>query len=234
MLTQLQKDLNILKNPDRAKILARFFKTGKNEYGYGDKFLGITVPSLRNIAKNYINLTLQETQKLLSSKFHEYRLAALLILVEKFKQASMIQRQKIAEFYIKNSKNINNWDLVDLSAPKILGEYLMEQDKSIIYRLAGSGSLWERRIAAISTFQFIKNNRFEDALKIYEMLLHDKHDLIQKAVGWMLREIGKRNPDIELDFLNKYYKNMPRTMLRYAIERLDNGKKNFYMGKIVT
>jgi len=231
VFNQLQKDLYKLKNPDKAKILSRFFKTGKGQYGEGDIFLGITVPVQRKVVGKYINLTLKETQRLIESKIHEHRLVAILILVEKYKKAGPGKKKEIVDFYLKNTKNINNWDLVDLSAEKILGEFLLDKNKNLLYRLSKSENLWERRIAILATFQFIKNKNFTDALKIYKLALKDKHDLIQKAVGWMLREIGKRNPEAETEFLNKHYKNMARTTLRYAIERLDEKKKKYYMRK---
>jgi 3-methyladenine DNA glycosylase AlkD len=231
MLNQLKKDLKKLANPEKAKILQRFFKTGKGEYGEGDVFLGITVPEQRKIAKKYSGLPLSETQKLLSGKIHEHRLTALLILVIKYKKADDTDKKKISHFYIKNFKHINNWDLVDLSSEKILGDYLLEKDKSLLYRLAKSKNLWERRIAVITTFAFIRNNQFNDTLKISGLLLNDRHDLIHKAVGWMLREIGKRDQEVEEKFLQKYYRKMPRTMLRYAIEKFDEKKRQFYLKK---
>ncbi len=231
MLNQLKKDLKKLANPEKASILQRFFKTGKGEYGEGDVFLGITVPEQRKIAKKYSELPLKETRKLLSGKIHEHRLTALLILVIKYKKADDTDKKKISHFYIKNFKHINNWDLVDLSSEKILGDYLLEKDKSLLYRLAKSKNLWERRIAVITTFAFIRNNRFNDTLKISGLLLNDRHDLIHKAVGWMLREIGKRDQEVEEKFLKKHYRKMPRTMLRYAIEKFDEKKRQFYLKK---
>ena len=225
ILNRLKKELSKLKNKEKAEILSRFFKTGKGQYGEGDIFLGITVPQQRKIAKEYSNLTLEDLQELISSKIHEYRLISLLILIIKYKNS----KQEIFNFYLKNTKNINNWDLVDLSAPNIIGNYIIQKDKSILYKLARSNNLWEKRIAILSTFEFIKNNEFEDTLKISEILLSDKHDLIHKAVGWMLREIGKRNQKIEEQFLKKHYKNMPRTMLRYAIEKFEKDKREQYL-----
>jgi len=230
MLNELKKDLGKLNNPEKAKIYARFFKTGKGEYGEGDIFIGITVPEQRTIAKRYLALSLKEIEEILSSKIHEYRLTALLILVERYKK-NISERKEIVNFYITKLKYVNNWDLVDVSADKILGSYLMDKEKFMLYKLASSENVWERRIAIISTFYFIKKNKFEDTLKIAEILLNDKHDLIHKAVGWMLREVGKRNQDIEEELLKKYYKIMPRTMLRYAIEKFDNKKKTAYMKK---
>jgi len=225
MLNNLEKDLRKLENREKSKIFSRFFKTGKGEYGYGDIFLGINVPEQRKIAKKYSKIELSEIKELINSKIHEYRLTGLLILVEKFKD----NNEEIVKFYLNNLKNINNWDLVDLTADKILGAYLFDKEKYILYNLAKSSNLWERRISIIATFNFIKNNKFDDTLKISEILINDKHDLIHKAVGWMLREVGKRNLNIEEEFLKKYYKKMPRTMLRYSIERFPENKRKFYL-----
>jgi 3-methyladenine DNA glycosylase AlkD len=232
MLDQIKRDLTQLSNPDKAKKLSSFFKTGKGQYGEGDVFLGITVPEQRKVAKRYKDLPLKDLQILLSSKIHEHRLTALLILISKYEKADDSDKEEIFNFYLKNTENINNWDLVDVSAPKIIGEYLYNKDKSILFELAKSNILWERRIAILSTFKFIRNNDFEDALNISRLLLHDKHDLIHKAVGWMLREIGKRDQEIEEQFLREYSTQMPRTMLRYAIEKFDENKRKFYLLKI--
>lgn len=228
---QLIKEIQQLKTPKKAKILARFFKTGKGEYGEGDIFLGITVPQQRQIAKKYSNLTLEELQKLLNTKIHEYRLVALLILMIRYKKSDEEDKKTIFQFYLSNTKNINNWDLVDLSAPNIVGDYLLNEDRKILYQLAKSKNLWERRIAIMTTYTFIKNNDFNDTFKIAEILLQDKHDLIHKAVGWMLREVGKRNQKILEKFLDKHSRRMPRTMLRYAVERFDEEKRKFYLRK---
>ncbi|MDP2632784.1 MAG: DNA alkylation repair protein [Candidatus Curtissbacteria bacterium] len=224
-------DLEKLKDPQRAKDSEWFFKTGPGQYGEGDIFLGITVPKQREVAKKYSDLSLSDIQKLLLSKIHEHRFVALAILVNKFKKADNFQREEIFDFYIKNAKNINNWDLVDSSAPYIVGEYLAGRGKAILYKLAGSGNLWERRIAIVSSSGFIKRGEYEDTFAISEILLSDSCDLIHKAVGWMLREVGKRNSGELEKFLKKHQKNMPRTMLRYAIERFDVNKKRFYMAK---
>ena len=229
MLSDLVADFQKLRNPQKAKILSRFFKTGKGEYGEGDIFLGITVPQTRAIAKKYTHLNLKDLEKLLSSKIHEYRLIALLILIENYKKASIENKNLIFNFYIKNTKFINNWDLVDLSAPHIVGNFLLDKDKSILYNLAKSSNLWEKRIAIISTYAFIRLYKFKHTLKISEILMNDNHDLIHKAVGWMLREVGKRNKDVEEKFLNQHYKKMPRIMLRYAIEKFDNNKRKKYL-----
>ena len=222
----VKKDLQKLANPEKAKLLQGFFKTGKGEYGEGDIFLGINVPVQRKIAKKYRELKLNDIQLLLNSKIHEHRLVALLILVDKYEKT---KNKEIVDFYLSNTKNINNWDLVDLTAHKILGDYLVNKERSLLYNLANSNDLWEKRISMIATAAFIKNNDFKDALKIAEILLNDNHDLIHKAVGWMLREIGKKDQDTEETFLKKYYKQMPRTMLRYAIEKFEESKRQAYL-----
>ncbi|MDD2274519.1 MAG: DNA alkylation repair protein [Candidatus Pacebacteria bacterium] len=226
-MVNIEKEIQDKKDPIRAKILSRFFKTGKGQYGEGDIFLGIVVPVQRIIAKKHKDISLKEVQKLLNSKIHEYRLIALFILIEKYKE----DKELIYNKYIKNFRNINNWDLVDLTAPKIMGDFLKYKNRDILYSLAISNDLWERRISIIATFAFIKDNDFKDALKISKILLNDKHDLIHKAVGWMLREIGKRDKEVEKEFLNKYYRFMPRTMLRYSIEKFNPREKEFYMKK---
>jgi len=222
-------DLQNLANPKKAKQLSRYFKTGRGEYGEGDVFLGLQVPDTRKIAKGYTDLNFKELEKLLANEIHEYRLAALLILVEKFKRADEKGKGEIYEFYLKNTDGIDNWDLVDLSAHEIVGKYLLDKKPDVLYELAQSKNMWERRIAVLATYTFIRNNRFDENLKIAKMLLYDEHDLIHKAVGWMLREIGKRNQDAEERFLKRYYKKMPRTMLRYAIEKFDEKKRKYYM-----
>lgn len=230
-LTQLQQELKKLANPNQAKILSRFFKTGQGQYGEGDIFLGIKVPSQRKVAKKYTGLKLAEVEKLLSSKIHEHRLISLFILVTKYKKGNEKEKQKIFNLYLKNSKNINNWDLVDLSAPNIIGTHLLDKPRDILSKLAKSKNLWEKRIAVLSTLTFIRENDFTDTLKISKILLKDEHDLIHKAVGWLLREVGKRSQPTAEKFLKKYYKQMPRTMLRYAIERFSENKRKFYLSK---
>jgi len=233
MYKNLISDLNKAVNIKKARILAGFFKTKKGDYGEGDAFLGITVPKQRKIAKGYINLGLRDIQRLLNNKYHEYRLVALIILIEKYLKADKDLKKQIVTFYFKNAKgkNINNWDLVDLSAPKILGDYLFDKEKKVLYDLAGSNYLWERRIAILTTFYFIRKKRFVDTLKISEILINDKHDLIHKAVGWMLREVGKRDLAKEINFLNKFSKVMPRVMLRYAIEKFSKTERQKYLIK---
>jgi 3-methyladenine DNA glycosylase AlkD len=233
MLTNLIKELQDARDPKQAEGLQRFFKTGIGEYGEGDKFLGIKVPIQRQIAKKYTGLNLINIQKLLDSKVHEHRLVGLLILIDKFKKSSESERGDIFNFYLKNSKNINNWDLVDLTAHHIVGGFLEDKKKDKLYELAQSKILWEKRIAIISTFAYIKKSEFKDSLRIAEILINDTHDLIHKAVGWMLREIGNRDIKIEEEFLKRYYKNMPRTMLRYAIEKFpEEIRKKYLKGEI--
>jgi len=229
ILTNLKKDLEILSNSKKKKVLQSFFKTGKGEYGEGDIFIGVTVPNSRIIAKKYKDLPLKDAERLLHSTVHEERLVALLILVEKFNKIDEKEKQRIFNLYLRNTKYVNNWDLVDLSAPKIVGAYLLDRNKEILNKLAKSKSLWGKRISIISTLFFISNNQFDKALEIADVLLNDKHDLIHKAVGWTLREVGKRNQNIEEKFLKKNYKNMPRTALRYAIERFPEKLRQKYL-----
>jgi len=232
-LQKLRNELRFAANKEKARSLGRFFKTGKGEYGYGDKFLGVMVPKQRLLVKKYWHdISLDEVCQLLQSKFHEERLTALLILVRKFEKGDDKTRQKIFRLYLNNTQRINNWDLVDLSTPNIVGAYLQNKNRKIIYKLAKSKNLWERRISVLATFAFIKDGDAKDALKIAELLLADQHDLIHKAVGWMLREIGKRcSQEIEEEFLRKHHKIMPRTMLRYAIEHFGLQNREYYLSK---
>ena len=225
MYQDLINEIENLKCEEKAKIYQRFFKTGKGEYGEGDVFYGITVPELRKISKKYKSLELNDVEKLLKNEVHEIRMIGLFILSLRFKS----NEKEIYDCYMNNLVRINNWDLVDVSAPNIPGVYLLDKDKKILYSLAKSKNLWERRIAMLSCFAFIRRNQYEDALKISEILLNDGHDLMHKAVGWMLREVGKRNLNVEEDFLKKHYKNMPRIMLRYAIEKFDENKRQRYL-----
>jgi 3-methyladenine DNA glycosylase AlkD len=230
-LNQLKTKLKKLANPKQAKILQGFFKTGRGEYGEGDIFLGIKVPIQRKVAREFKDLKIEDSQKLLNSNIHEERLIALFILVGQYVSGDEKQKKRIYYFYLKNTKNINNWDLVDLSAPNIAGDYLLNRDRKILYKLVRSKNLWAKRIAVLATFALIKNNDFTDTIKSSKILLKDKHDLIHKAVGWMLREIGKRDEKELEKFLGNLYKNMPRTMLRYAIEKLSEKKRKFYLKK---
>ena len=231
--TELKKSIKDSSDKKQSEILQRFFKTGPGEYGEDDVFLGIKVPVLRKIAKENIDVKLNEIVLLLNSAFHEERLVALFIMVQKYLKAGQEEKEKIFNTYIKNIKKINNWDLVDLSAPLIVGAYLFDKDKTILFNYAKSKNLWEKRIAILSSFYFIKQGMFDVTLRLSKSLLNDTHDLIHKAVGWMLREIGKRDLRTEEDFLIKHYKNMPRTMLRYAIEKFPETKRQLYLkGKI--
>ena len=216
-----------------AKHSQRFFKTAKGEYGFGDKFLGIRVPIIRQEVKKYKNISLDVTKKLLKSEYHEIRLFALLVLVHQFSNASDDERYRIYKLYLNNTQNVNNWDLVDSSAPHIVGAFLEDKEKFILYKMSKSESLWERRISIIATHHFIKHDQYKDTIMISKTLLNDKEDLIHKAVGWMLREVGNREKKTEVKFLNKYYQKMPRTMLRYAIEKFDELERQKYLnGKI--
>ena len=230
-LLNIKKDLQKNKKSSQAKILQRFFKTGPGEYGEGDVFLGLKVQEIRGIAKKHQNLSFSDLKKLLSSRVHEERYVAIIILNYRFQKADIKEKGEIYNFYLKNLSGINNWDLVDSSAHKIIGEYLRlsKASREILYKLSKSNNLWERRISIISTFQFIKNGEFKETLKIAKTLLGDREDLIHKATGWMLREVGKRNLVTEEKFLKKYYKTMPRTMLRYAIERFPEKKRQDYL-----
>jgi 3-methyladenine DNA glycosylase AlkD len=231
---KVKQELNKFTDKEKAKILSRFFKTGKGEYGEGDVFIGIKVPDQRKVAKKYYKeILLSDIEKLLKSEVHEHRLTALLILTYKYPKLSAKEKKKIIDFYIKHTDYINNWDLIDLSAPKILGQYLLEKpdERKILYKFAKSKSLWERRIAILTTYTFIRNQQFNDTLAISELLLNDDHDLIHKGVGWMLRELGNRDQKTEEGFLKKHYKIMPRTMLRYAIEKFEEGKRQYYLKK---
>lgn len=232
MPTPITTALHSLSSPARAQTSLRFFKTDKGEYGEGDKFIGVTVPDQRKVAKQYYpTISIEEALELLQSDIHEHRLTALFILVYKFNKASVADKKKIAKLYLKNAKQVNNWDLVDSSAPYILGPYLFEHpaERKILYKLSKSKNIWERRISVLATFYFFKQDDFEDFLRLTEILLTDDHDLIHKAVGWGLREVGKRNLKAEQNFLDKHYAQMPRTMLRYAIEKFEEKTRNEYL-----
>jgi len=234
ILNSLLKELKQKANKDQSANLSRFFKTGPGQYGEGDKFLGIMVPESRKLAIKYSELSLSDVQKLLTGQYHEARLIAILILVQKYKsrarQGLAQDQKKIVDFYLKNTKYINNWDLVDQSASYILGNYLINRDRKILIKLAMSKNLWERRIAIIATLAFIYEGESTNAFKITKILINDSHDLIHKACGWMLREVGKRVSGSKLTtFLDSYGTLMPRTMLRYAIERLSEKQRLFYL-----
>lgn len=233
-LDQLHKDFRAKARREKALFLQRYFKTGPGEYGQGDLFIGVMVPETRSIARQYRDLPLAEIEELLHAKIHEERLAALIILEHQFKKGDQAEKKAILDLYLRNTGYINNWDLVDESAATIVGAYLLlHPNKQLLTRLARSKSLWERRMAIIATFAFIKQGKPEETLRIATMLLKDDHDLIHKAVGWMLREVGARcSPDILETFLKQHSKTMPRTMLRYAIEHFSPEKRQQYLKKL--
>ena len=228
-IKKIEQELHACADQHIAEHSSRFFKTGPGQYGEGDKFLGIRVPVLRKIARSHRHLDISKAEALLHSEFHEIRLTALLILVERYKGGDDSLRQEIYDLYLRNSEYINNWDLVDVSAPAIVGHYLEDRDRKVLYDLAVSDNLWERRISILATFHFIRNGSFSDTIRLAEMLLDDEHDLLHKAVGWMLREVGKRDVDLVIDFLDRYYPKMARTMLRYAIERFPEELRQAYL-----
>jgi 3-methyladenine DNA glycosylase AlkD len=232
-LSAIRAEIHGLADPKRASASLRFFKTGPGQYGEGDKFLGLTVPQMRSLARKYRALDDDASLNLLSSQWHEERLVALLLLVDGYKSGDERRRQNIHRAYLSNTRWINNWDLVDLSAEHVVGPHINPAETALIEKLARSDSLWERRIAIVATFHFIKRNEFRPTLKIATTLLADSHDLIHKAVGWMLREVGKRDRRTLDTFLKKHYAGMPRTMLRYAIERHpETIRKKYLAGKI--
>ncbi|MCG7983839.1 MAG: DNA alkylation repair protein [Candidatus Thiodiazotropha lotti] len=226
---QLTQILESLASPEIAAKSQRFFKTGKGDYGEGDRFLGIRVPILRQQARDFQQMSLTQVLRCLKSAYHEERLCALLILVRKFASGDEKLRERVFRHYLENTRYINNWDLVDSSAYQIVGAYLLTRKREILYQLARSDSLWERRIAIIATYQFIKKQQYDDALAIAELLLLDQQDLIHKAVGWMIREVGNRDRNRAQMFLNPFYQAMPRTMLRYAIERFPEPLRQGYL-----
>ncbi|MFC1806974.1 DNA alkylation repair protein [Candidatus Omnitrophota bacterium] len=232
-ISKIKQELRKSASKEKAQILQRFFKTGPGEYGEGDIFIGVQVPAIRKLSKQCSDTSLKDLAQLLKSTIHEERLLALLILVLQYKNSDKENKRKIFDLYLSNTKYINNWDLIDLTAYHIVGQYLVKKSKVILYSLARSRCLWERRISILSTFYYIKQNKFEYSLKIAKILLNDEHDLIHKAVGWMLREIGKRDQAVEENFLMLHYKKMPRTMLRYAIERFSEPKRQAYLKGIV-
>lgn len=227
---QIKESLIEIGIEEKAKILSWFFKTGKGQYGEGDLFLGITVPENRMIAKHYINTSLEELNILISDPYHEVRFCALLILVEQFKKQKE-NREEIVNFYLNHTQYINNWDLVDLSCPLILGNYLLDKERSLLDQLISSKLLWEQRIAIVTTMTFIRKGELDDIFRLSEVALFHPHDLMQKATGWMLREAGKKDKERLCDFLEKYHTTMPRTTLRYAIEKFDASERAYYMQK---
>ena len=225
----IQHRLKKLRNRHTAEVLRRFFKTGPGEYGEDDIFLGIQVPVLRKIAGEYEDLPLHEVKELLTSPVHEERLLSLLLLIRAYTNGTNRRKRRIYMLYLNNVHHINSWDLVDISAEHIVGAYLRDKSRNTLYRLAKSHRIWSRRIAMLATFHFIKQGEFNETLKVAGLLLSDKEDLIHKAAGWMLREVGKRDQRTEEDFLARHYKSMPRTMLRYAIERFPEPLRTKYL-----
>jgi 3-methyladenine DNA glycosylase AlkD len=226
---EIQARLRSLGNPEHAATLAWFFKTGPGQYAEGDKFAGLKTPAIRKLGTEFDALPLAQVERLLHSEIHEERSLALMILVAQAKQGNERERKRIYDFYLANTKWVNNWDLVDLSAPQLAGVYLKNRSRKPLYRLAQSKSLWERRISIVSTFHFIRQNDFGDTLAIADLLLDDKEDLIHKATGWMLREVGKRDLAALEGFLRERHRIMPRTMLRYAIEKFEEKKRLAYL-----
>ena len=231
MVRSLRRDLRALSSARRAAVNQWFFKTGPGDYGEGDRFLGVAVPDLRRIARTHQDLPANEALGLLRSKWHEERLLALIILVRQYARADEGGRRAIHRLYLRNTRWVNNWDLVDTSAAHIVGAHLGKKERALLRRLARSKSVWERRIAMIATSHYIRQGDFADALTIAGMLVNDEHDLIQKAVGWMLREIGNRDRQAEERFLNRHARTMPRTMLRYAVEKFPDPQRRRYLAR---
>lgn len=218
-------------NPEKAAFLQRFFKTGPGQYAEGDVFLGLVVPLTRSIAKANKKTPLEELQKLIESPYHEARLCALLIVVERFKKATPEEQEKLYRFYLSNATRINNWDLVDVTCPHVVGTYLLDKDRSSLHALARSENLWEQRIAIVSTLTFIRHREYDDTLALAEYFLTHPHDLIHKAVGWMLREVGKKDRDTLTAFLERHATRLPRTALRYAIEHYPEDQRLYFLKK---
>lgn len=229
--SNVQRALRTAASPRQAAVLKRFFKTGKGEYGYGDRFIGVMVPQQRLLAKQFRELPLTEVAKLLASRVHEHRLTGLLILTYAYARADQAGRKSVFDFFVRHRRSVNNWDLVDVATPSIMGDYLLDKPKTILYRWAKSKNMWERRMALLATFSSIRTGDFHDAFRIVRLLLDDPHDLIHKASGWMLREIGKRDERALKKFLDRHAGNMPRTTLRYAIERLPEAVRRRYLLK---
>ncbi len=227
--TEAAAALRALADPAKAAFFAKFFKTGKGQYAECDRFLGLTVPAVRKVAKEYRDLALEECEALLQSDYNEVRLLALLILVRHFEKGTDQTRGQVYRLYLRQRGHVNNWNLVDGSAPYIVGPHLLQRDRSILYKLAQSRVLWDRRIAVLATFAFIRAGDFADTLRLTEQLLQDKHDLMHKACGWMLREVGKRNEAVLVEFLHRHAPKMPRTMLRYAIERFAPAQRTAFL-----
>lgn len=230
MLELVLKELHALASAKKAEDLQRYFKTGEGEYGEGDVFIGVSMPQIRKVAKTfYRDLSLEELEQLLRSDIHEERMLALVMMIHHFDKGGEEEREAIFKTYLDNTRWINNWDLVDVTAPHIVGRYLADKERTVLYDMAKSGLLWDKRIAIVATHFFIRHNQFNETMDIAEILINDEHDLIHKSVGWMLRELGKRNQKTLELFLEKRYKQMPRTMLRYAIERFVEPLRQSYL-----
>ena len=225
----IQQQLESLIDPVKREYLPKFFKTGKGQYGEGDQFLGVVVPNTRMVAKQYKNCDFSVMAELLQSPWHECRLCALLMLVERFRKSDETERKRIYDFYLSQTERINNWDLVDLSAPAIVGEYLKDKPREDLYRLADSTLLWDQRIAIVANWKLIRYGEYFDILALSERLLNHKHDLMHKSIGWMLRELGKRDKELLIQFLDKHSTRMPRTMLRYSIEKFPEDERQYYL-----
>lgn len=225
----IKQQLIALANKDKATVLSSFFQTKEGQYAHGDVFLGVTVPQTRKVVGPYKDLPLSEVTKLLQNKYHECRFAALVILVNKFEVADEAEQETIYNFYLNHTEYINNWDFVDLSSHKIVGAWLLDKDRTMLYDLAKSSWLWDQRIAIVATWAFIHNNEFEDTLSLSEYYMTHPHHLINKACGWMLREVGKRDKATLTQFLDKFAPQMPRVMLRYSIEKLSEEERKSYL-----
>ncbi len=226
---EIREKLHALADEGKVAQLQRFFKTGPGEYAEGDRFIGVRVPQIRQLMKAYPDLPLDEIKPLLRSAIHEERLLALLLMVQRYKRGEEVERRALYRHYLASTAMINNWDLVDSSAEHIVGGWLFKRSRKPLYKLARSNSLWERRIAIMATFHFIKQGEFGETLQLAQLLHDDNHDLIHKAVGWMLREVGNRDREIEETFLKQHYHSMPRTMLRYAIEKFPEKRRQAYL-----
>lgn len=224
--------LQALSDAEKREIFPKFFKAGKGEYGEGDRFLGVTVPNIRAIAKLHKDISIEEIRELIQSEWHEVRLCALIIMVEKSKKKDEALRKELFNLYLSQTKRINNWDLVDLSCRFIIGEYLLDKSRDILYQLAQSSLLWDNRIAIVSTYAFIRKGQLEDTYVLSDLMMQHPHDLMHKAIGWMLRETGKRNPERLYDYVMSHRADMPRTMLRYAIEKFSPKERAILMKRV--
>ncbi|UEA98905.1 DNA alkylation repair protein [Prevotella melaninogenica] len=224
--------LQALSDAEKREIFPKFFKAGKGEYGEGDRFLGVTVPNIRAIAKLHKDISIEEIRELIQSEWHEVRLCALIIMVEKSKKKDEALRKELFNLYLSQTKRINNWDLVDLSCRFIIGEYLLDKSRDILYQLAQSPLLWDNRIAIVSTYAFIRKGQLEDTYALSDLMMQHPHDLMHKAIGWMLREAGKRNPERLYDYVMRHRADMPRTMLRYAIEKFSPEERSILMKRV--